>query len=482
MKHILTLFVLFICTSALAQTPPEPRFKTGLMFDDEQYNAVPMQSKFAGSKFNELPLVVSLKKWCPHPGDQGKIGSCVGWSSCYGALSMMYAQRDKITDKNLITANAFSGLYVYNQVKKNDISCDGGTMFPLLLDVLKREGSCHHSEFDVKSCSVQPPEPLKQKARPNAIKDYQALFQTTDETNLKVLKTKQSLAEGKPVVVGVSIKYNFLDLNKTNPVWDPKSGLAFSAGGHAMVVIGYDEGKQAFELLNSWGTKWGNDGYGWIKYEDYGTYCKYGFQLFLNEDGRKVKGETLAGDFIFQYLPKGGGLNFLPAEVERNEDEMYTTARKDWPVGQLFQVIAKNKAKDQYMYVFSIDAKGKANVHFPRNKLNTKNFGFNETPLVSVTNAEIIIPNPESALSIGQAGKDILIVLYAKKEIEDFDEKVSAFELLEDTPVRDQLNTHFNQRFIDPKKVDYYPHTMGFTAVVKDNEIVPILLEVQSVD
>ena len=34
-------------------------------------------------------------------------------------------------------------------------------------------------------------------------------------------------------------------------------------GGHAMVVVGYDDDKYggAFEILNSWGTYWGNKGF-----------------------------------------------------------------------------------------------------------------------------------------------------------------------------------------------------------------------------
>ena len=37
-----------------------------------------------------------------------------------------------------------------------------------------------------------------------------------------------------------------------------------------MVVIGYDDGLEAFEVLNSWGTHWGNNGFVWIKYKDFG--------------------------------------------------------------------------------------------------------------------------------------------------------------------------------------------------------------------
>ena len=38
-------------------------------------------------------------------------------------------------------------------------------------------------------------------------------------------------------------------------------------GGHAMVIVGYDDRKQAFKLINSWSTDWGKKGFGWVSYD-----------------------------------------------------------------------------------------------------------------------------------------------------------------------------------------------------------------------
>lgn len=37
-------------------------------------------------------------------------------------------------------------------------------------------------------------------------------------------------------------------------------------GGHAMVVVGYDDKINAFKVMNSWGKGWGESGFGWISY------------------------------------------------------------------------------------------------------------------------------------------------------------------------------------------------------------------------
>jgi C1A family cysteine protease len=34
-----------------------------------------------------------------------------------------------------------------------------------------------------------------------------------------------------------------------------------------MVVVGYDDEKNAYRIANSWGTDWADNGYGWIDYD-----------------------------------------------------------------------------------------------------------------------------------------------------------------------------------------------------------------------
>jgi C1A family cysteine protease len=52
--------------------------------------------------------------------------------------------------------------------------------------------------------------------------------------------------------------------------WQGKLPLE-NQGPHAICIIGYDNNRYggAFEIVNSWGSEWGNDGYLWIKYSDF---------------------------------------------------------------------------------------------------------------------------------------------------------------------------------------------------------------------
>ena len=36
-----------------------------------------------------------------------------------------------------------------------------------------------------------------------------------------------------------------------------------------MVIVGYDNSKRAFKVANSWGSDWGDNGYGWIDYDHF---------------------------------------------------------------------------------------------------------------------------------------------------------------------------------------------------------------------
>src|SRR5262249_14337556 len=47
------------------------------------------------------------------------------------------------------------------------------------------------------------------------------------------------------------------------------SGTGNESGGHAVVMAGYDDDKQAFYVRNSWGYDWGDRGYVWIGYQSF---------------------------------------------------------------------------------------------------------------------------------------------------------------------------------------------------------------------
>jgi hypothetical protein len=467
------LFCLLFACSALGSAA-QVKFKTGLHFDDEEYNRLPIQARFPGTKYSSLPLVVSLKKYCPYAGDQGNHGTCVGWASCYSALTVSYAVRSNTTDRKKITENAFSSLFLYNQVMQKEQDCDEGTRIPPALSLLQETGSCYDRDFIRNDCSVQPTDSLKKFARQFAIQDFIALYSTNDEGRVKIDKTKRSLAENKPVIVGMRLMMNFMDISPGDPYWRPEKGNTASAGGHAMCVIGYDEGKESFEVMNSFGNMWGDSGFCYIKYDDYAKYAIYGFQVLLKPDKENEKNPA-GGSFTFQHLTDRSTLTFTPVNTVLISKGYYALEKKDWAAGDLFQLVAKNSQPDEYVYVFSIDPKKIWHLHFPR-----IGNGMSESPLLSSTGMSVVIPGPESALAIAQAGQEHLVVLFSKKKIDNIGEIMESMKTVSPGQFFTELKKILGSRLVPPADVTYQGGSMSFTGNIKNDAIVPMVLVVQS--
>lgn len=58
-----------------------------------------------------------------------------------------------------------------------------------------------------------------------------------------------------------------------------------TTNGHAVVIVGYDDKKAAFHLRNSWGKEYGDNGYAWISYDDFKTYCRGAYST-TDADGK----------------------------------------------------------------------------------------------------------------------------------------------------------------------------------------------------
>ena len=77
---------------------------------------------------------------------------------------------------------------------------------------------------------------------------------------------KGELANGHPVVFGMLVGENFLR-HRGEAVY--RGRVLNPDISHAMAIVGYDEKRQAFHVMNSWGREWGRNGYAWIDYDTF---------------------------------------------------------------------------------------------------------------------------------------------------------------------------------------------------------------------
>lgn len=207
----------------------------------------------------DLPPQVDLRPDFPPPGDQGGLGSCVAFATTYGLRSFLEKKAD---GKPLVNAagapdvgRVFSPAFTYNNIPRGP---NGGSTFPYALSFLRKYGALPWREVPYDGTQVGPPADSVQLKRAEAWR-----IGGWGRVDVKTRDLKAFLATGIPILFGALVDQGFQEA-KAGHVW--KSKVEPVLGGHAMVLVGYDDAKNAFRVQNSWGTFWGEHGGGWIDY------------------------------------------------------------------------------------------------------------------------------------------------------------------------------------------------------------------------
>jgi C1A family cysteine protease len=100
---------------------------------------------------------------------------------------------------------------------------------------------------------------------------YQAVtyYRLWDSDPAKLLgQLKSSLASGLPFAFGFSVFSSIWNpvVQQTGNIPFPKQGDKLD-GGHAVMAVGYNDAAARFLIRNSWGTGWGQAGYGTLPYK-----------------------------------------------------------------------------------------------------------------------------------------------------------------------------------------------------------------------
>lgn len=207
-----------------------------------------------------LPSSIDLSSKFPSVEDQGSLGSCVTFATTYDKT---YEENVKRNWGISTLSHIFSPSYIYSQIHLDNSSDGGGAYFSDAFNLLKSQGdtSLNDMPYNGKAYGWKTKPTQTQKKHAS---NYKATsWSELDSGNYSEIK--QELAKGIPVIIGISVYPDFDNISPSNPIFDIISGT--SRGGHALCVIGYDDSKQAVKIINSWGTSWGLNGYGWISYK-----------------------------------------------------------------------------------------------------------------------------------------------------------------------------------------------------------------------
>jgi hypothetical protein len=463
--------------SAFAQSNGEDERGLGDLFNHTTYIKVPGPLPLARGDFTDIPSKISMRRFAPKPGNQYSQGSCVGWATAYASRTLIEAQQASSSTLPQSKPEIFSPSFIYNQLT-TDASCKNGTYIHEALALMKSDGVSPLTDFPYvkNSCVDLPTSQERVRAGQFRIKGYNRLW--SDGRN-KHIAARRALAAGHPVVVGMAVSETFIyKISTHDGLYRPShrdsiEALDLEKGyrkehffGHAMAVIGYDDAKfgGAFELINSWGTDFGKNGYVWVTYEDFNRFMRSGYEIVpldppapkktinlgaklevVQLDGSALKATFRSGHYVLN-KPMPSGSRFR------------TSIKTDWPTN---------------VYLIGGDKTGDYVELFPRNTAIEPH---------ASKGATVLLPGPTedyfSRLN-ETVGTDYYIVLLSQHAL---DIGVVSHDMKKGSgsPMA-RLNRVLGDALVKTDDIDFSKTRIGFKAASGEASVVPIILEISHV-
>lgn len=232
--------------------PPDTIYATGdTPIDDQTKRSLSVTEAFRAF----LPVSVDLAGSMPPPGRQGRLPSCTAWAVAYAARSYYVSTAEGRDIRQ--ASNIASPAYVYHLARTTN-EC-GGTNFVRNVEVLRRGAPSMASYPYADQCAAPPGPDATARASDFQVRGYRRI----DLARLDDIKGQ--LALSNPVLISFADSVAFQRHRGDQVFTEP--GFEGPRGWHAMTVTGYDDRRQAFRLINSWGNGWGDRGYAWVSYD-----------------------------------------------------------------------------------------------------------------------------------------------------------------------------------------------------------------------
>ena len=204
-----------------------------------------------------LPEYIDFRNQCPPVYDQGQLGSCTANAI---AAAMEFDLR-----KQHLQEFMPSRLFIYynERAMEGTINSDSGAQIRNGIKSVNTLGVCPESEwkYNIKKFKSKPKKKCYSDALANVTLKYERINQTLSDM-------RTCLAEGFPFVAGISVYESFESevVAKTGLVPMPKE-IETLLGGHAILIVGYNDKENKFLCRNSWGNVWGVRGYFYLPYQ-----------------------------------------------------------------------------------------------------------------------------------------------------------------------------------------------------------------------
>ncbi|NOU68022.1 cysteine peptidase [Paenibacillus sp. LMG 31461] len=210
---------------------------------------------------SQLPGQIDLRSKLSPIVNQGSLGSCTSNAIVSGLREYWLLNEEE-------NATRLSRLYHYwhERELENTVNRDAGATIRDGMKVLHKTGVCPEEVWPYQTANFKetPNYQAESLARYYRIEGYHRIHDLAG--------MKAALADGSPVVFGIWIYASFENktASKTGKIPYPNRKKESLLGGHALLAVGYKDGKEKGKGViiarNSWGTAWGDAGYCYIPY------------------------------------------------------------------------------------------------------------------------------------------------------------------------------------------------------------------------
>lgn len=183
--------------------------------------------------------------------DQGQIGSCTAH-----AIGAQF--RYRLIKENLVGWMP-SRLQIYydSRALEGTIASDSGAQMRDVYKTLNLVGTGEEKfwPYDTSKFRQRPNQLVYGSAKHSHHKAVQYHKALNPDVDWKV-----ALMAGLPVAIGFVVYASFFDTGSDGMMKMPASNES-QEGGHAVLIVGWNDGNQAWIVRNSWAASWGDQGY-----------------------------------------------------------------------------------------------------------------------------------------------------------------------------------------------------------------------------
>lgn len=260
----LALMLALAPTASWGQAPPGVVASFGVQLTSPQsYESIP---RFISREPGFVVPSSSMLNNVPAPGNQGATGTCVGWAVA-GAKTILEARLAN-ADPNSATVR-ISPAHIYVGARR-DLNCQAGLVVATALNFVLTQGAATLSEMPFSDSNGLICRFFNENIRQAALKrktenwgritDYQQLAAA------EVADIKYVIARGNPVIMAVQVDTNLVNWWGRKDVMETPGPFVTPPSYHAMLIVGYDDQRKAFKVMNSWSEAFGDSGFYWLGY------------------------------------------------------------------------------------------------------------------------------------------------------------------------------------------------------------------------